>query len=124
MDEVLIFCSFFLLSRDVVLPIPRAKDSGYLPKEEGSKREREPLCEGEGCKVQVSLVLSLGDGICDVERVVLLDKLQSLLYSRGNNFGGGKIKIIWSKMRNSITTKGLVRDKNEVIEERVNFRAP
>ena len=90
MVEVLIFCSFFLLSSAIVLPIPRPRDSCYLSKE-GSKREGEPLCEGEGCKVWVSLVLSLGGGIRDVERVVLLDKLESLLYSRANNLGGGKV---------------------------------
>lgn len=61
MNEGLIFCSFFLLSRGIVLPIPRPRDSSYLPKEERSQREGESSCEGEAFwKVQVSLVLSIG----------------------------------------------------------------
>lgn len=39
MDEGLIFCTFFLVSRDVVLPILRPRDSSYLPEKERSKRK-------------------------------------------------------------------------------------
>ena len=49
--------------------------------------ERKPLCEGEAsCKVQVSW-LSLGSGVCDIQRMALLDRLPSLLHFRGDHFG-------------------------------------
>ena len=48
---------------------------------------REPSHEGEGsCKVQVSW-LSLENGVCDVQRMVLLDKLAYLSCSGGDRFG-------------------------------------
>ena len=42
----LIFCSFFLLSKAIVLLIPRFRDSCHLLKEEGSQEWRESFTQG------------------------------------------------------------------------------
>ena len=48
------------------------------------------------------------------------DKLASLLYSGGDEFGK-KVKRHSPKMRRIIATKGLVRGKHQVIEGGTNF---
>lgn len=50
MDEGLTFCSFFLLSKDIVLPIPRPRGSSYLLKEEKNKK-------GNGTCMQGTVIL-------------------------------------------------------------------
>lgn len=74
--------------------------------------EGESSCkEEEFCKVQVNLVC-LEDDIGNVQEDDALDKLASFLYSR-NDKVDKKIKRYNLKVRKFITTKGLVRGKNQ-----------
>ena len=51
MDGGHIFCSFFLLSRDIILHIPRSRDFCYLLKEEEGQKWREAFMGGRSIVV-------------------------------------------------------------------------